>query len=86
MSRAATALISQERDGYFSVNTCIMRRSLVLTDEIARHPFRASLPAHVRTNEYENPAESLWRLTQDDVRGFASTYIATFAAVLAFII
>ncbi|WP_427965166.1 hypothetical protein [Altererythrobacter sp.] len=63
-----------------------MRRSLVLTDEAARHPFRASLPAHIRSNEYENPAESLWRLTQDDVRGFASVYIATFAAVLAFIV
>lgn len=25
-----------------------MRRSLVLTDERARHPFRASLPPHVR--------------------------------------
>ena len=62
-----------------------MRRSLVLTTEGARHPFLASLPAHVRSSEYENPAESLWRLTQEDVRGFASTYIATFAAVLVFI-
>jgi hypothetical protein len=62
-----------------------MRRSLVLTDEAARHPFRASLPAHVRSNEYENPAESLWRLTQEDVRGFATTYLAVFAAVLVFI-
>ena len=62
-----------------------MRRTLVLTDESARHPFRASLPAHVRSHEYENPAESLWRLTQDDVRGFATVYIATFAAVLVFI-
>ncbi|SMQ73925.1 hypothetical protein SAMN06297468_2364 [Altererythrobacter xiamenensis] len=63
-----------------------MRRSLVLKTEAARHPFLASLPAHVRTREYENPAESLWRLTQQDVRGFASTYIAAFAAVLVFIV
>lgn len=61
-----------------------MRRSLVLTDERSRHPFRSSLPAHIRTNEYEAPAESLWRLTQEDVRGFASTYVAVFAAVLVF--
>lgn len=26
-----------------------------------------------------------WRLTASDVRGFATTYFATFAAVLAFI-
>lgn len=62
-----------------------MRRSLVLTDETSRHPFRASLPAHVRSREYENPAESLWRLTQEDVRGFASTYLACFVAALVFI-
>jgi len=63
-----------------------MRRSLVLTDETARHWFRASLPPHVRSNEYAAPAESLWRLTKDDVRGFVSAYLATFAAVLVFIV
>jgi hypothetical protein len=62
------------------------RRSLVLTDECARHPFRASLPPHVRTQLHDIPAERLWRLTADDVRGVASTYVAVFAAVLAFII
>ncbi len=62
-----------------------MRRALVLTDEQSRHPFRAILPSRVRSNEYEAPAESLWKLTQDDVRGFASTYIAVFAAVIVFI-
>ena len=62
-----------------------MRRALVLTDEVARHPFRATLPPHVRSNEYEAPAEVLWRLTRDDVRGFATTYFAAFAAVLVFI-
>ncbi len=62
-----------------------MRRALVLTDEVTRHPFRASLPAHIRSREYENPAESLWRLTQQDVRGFVSTYLACFAAALVFI-
>lgn len=61
------------------------RRSLVLTDEGARHPFRASLPPHVRGELHSIPAESLWRLTVDDVRGVASTYVATMAAVLVFI-
>ena len=63
-----------------------MRRSLVQTDETARHWFRATLPPHVRSDEYAAPAESLWRLTRDDVRGFVSTYLAAFAAILVFIL
>ncbi len=62
------------------------RRSLVLTDESARHRYRASLPPHVRRDLLPIPAESLWRLTMADVRGAASTYVATTAAVLAFIL
>jgi hypothetical protein len=62
-----------------------MKRALVLTDEQARHPFRASLAAHVRSNEYEAPAEVLWKLTRDDVRGFATVYFSVFAAVLVFV-
>ena len=62
------------------------RRALVLTDETAQHPFRATLPPHIAKNLIPIPAEDLWRLTANDVRGFASTYIATTAAVLAFII
>ena len=61
------------------------RRSLVLTDESARHPYRATLPPSVRGELHDIPAESLWRLTMDDVRGVASTYVATMAAVLVFI-
>lgn len=61
------------------------RRGLVLSDESARHPFRATLPPSVREDLHDIPAESLWRLTADDVRGFASTYFAVFAAVLVFI-
>ncbi|KPQ31883.1 MAG: hypothetical protein HLUCCX21_02965 [Porphyrobacter sp. HL-46] len=63
-----------------------MRRSLVLTEESARHWFRASLPPHVKRDLIPIPAEALWRLTLDDVRGFASVYVAATAAVLAFII
>lgn len=62
-----------------------MKRALVLTDEQARHPFRASLPAHVPSNEYEAPAEVLWKLTCDDVRGFATVYFSVFVAVLVFV-
>ncbi|MDP5104070.1 MAG: hypothetical protein NWP98_09100 [Erythrobacter sp.] len=62
------------------------RRSLVLTDESARHPLRALLPPHVKRDLIPIPAESLWRLTMADVRGVASTYVATTAAILAFIL
>jgi len=64
-----------------------MRRSVVLTDESARHPFRASLPPHVR----RLPADEVeprvpWRERMaDDVRGFAQTYFACLLAVTAFI-
>jgi len=62
------------------------RRNLVLTDESARHPFRASLPPHLKREIHDIPAESLWRLTMDDARGFASVYVAATAAILAFIV
>jgi hypothetical protein len=63
-----------------------MRRSLVLTDESARHWFRASLPPHVKRDLFPIPAEDLWHLTLADVRGFASVYVAATAAILTFII
>jgi hypothetical protein len=63
-----------------------MRRSLVLTDDSARHWFRASLPPHVKRDLIPIPAEALWRLTMADVRGVASTYIAATAAILVFIL
>lgn len=63
-----------------------MRRALVLTDESARHPFRAALPRHLRREPDSQPRTIDWRLTGSDVRGFATAYFATFAAALAFII
>ena len=63
-----------------------MRRSLVLTDETARHPFRASLPPHARKLEERQSPQPSWRLTASDVRGVATTYFATFAATLAFLV
>lgn len=63
-----------------------MRRTLVLTDESASHPFLRLLPPHVR---HGPPAESgetdRWRISRDDVRGFATVYFAVFAAALVFI-
>lgn len=64
-----------------------MRRALVLTNESARHPFRASLPPHVcSADPVEIHADKPdWKLTTSDMRGFATVYFATFAAALAFI-
>lgn len=64
-----------------------MRRSLVLTDELARHPFRASLPPHVRrlgADEIEPRVPWRERMLAD-VRGFAQAYCACFLAITAFI-
>jgi hypothetical protein len=61
-----------------------MRRSLVLTNESARHPFRASLPPHVCEVRIE--ARVPWRETLwHDARGFAQTYCACLLAVSAFL-
>jgi hypothetical protein len=55
-----------------------MRRSLVLVDEIARHPFLQSLPPHVRQGREprraRKPAEGLLR----DLRFFLMAYCACF--------
>lgn len=64
----------------------MVRRALVLTDETARHPFRASLPPHVRDETISERRTTDWRLTTSDVRGFATSYLASFAAVFAFIL
>ena len=68
-----------------------MRRSLVLTTESARHPFRASLPPHalMRANEVEPMAP--WRkrialgLSRQDLETVAATYAAGFLATITFI-
>ena len=50
-----------------------MRRYLVLTDEIRRHPFLAGLPPHAR------------RVGAEDVRQFLMAYCACLLAVATFI-
>ena len=64
-----------------------MRRSLVLTQEAARHPFRASLPPHWREARHEAAEPRVpWREQLfADVRGFAQAYCACFLAVAVFI-
>ena len=62
------------------------RRYLVLTDEAARHPFRASLPPHVREPLSEAPVPiGSWRLSRQDWRQFLTTWCAGFLAVTTFI-
>ena len=64
-----------------------MRRSLVLTDEAARHPFRASLPPHWRGDAREDavPSRMPWRVTAGDAREFLLAYGAFFTATMAYI-
>jgi hypothetical protein len=70
----------------------MQRRALVLTDDAAGHPFRRSLPLHVRTQplgEDVQQANSLaklrWKMTGGDWQGFLQTYCASFVAISIFI-
>lgn len=75
-------------NSYQTVNMRAMRRSLVLTDESARHPFRISLPPHVlaRAGEIEHAVHWTKRLglTRKDAQTIAATYTAGFLATTAF--
>jgi len=62
-----------------------MRRSLVLTDESARHPFLANLPPHVRLGIQPVPVRPDRAISKEDLRGFFGAYIACLVAVLIFI-
>ena len=64
-----------------------MRRALVLSNEASRHWMRRGLPQRRRMFADVPQGEVVdWKLTANDVRGVATTYFATVAAVLAFII
>jgi len=73
-------------NGYEFVKPMRMRRHLVLGGRTARHPFLASLG---RARDPLPVAPTGWgdtlRLTRDDVRGFATSYVACLVAVAAFI-
>lgn len=81
-----TGAIGNLRNGYEFVKPMRMRRHLVLSGQTARHPFLAGL----RYDREPLPAAPTgWgdalRLTRDDVRGFATSYVACLVAVAAFI-
>ena len=62
-----------------------MRRSLVLTDEMARHPFLASLAPHIRRSEAAAAKLKLRPGWMQDLREFLMAYCACFIAVSLFI-
>jgi hypothetical protein len=62
------------------------RRSLVLTNEAARHPFRASLPVAVALPQRGPRARLSWlRFSGSDARDFLTAFAATFVVVSVFI-
>lgn len=63
-----------------------MRRSLVLTDDLARHPFRASLPRYVPRGLPAVPVPASHRPFVESLRDFLLAYCACFLAVSAFIL
>lgn len=61
------------------------RRSLVLTDETARHPFRARLAPHIRAGAQPTAISRNRWFTLVDVREFLMAYCACFLAVSLYI-
>lgn len=57
-----------------------MRRSLVLVDETARHPFLRNLPPHVRTARAPLPRAPKRDTWLDSLRQFLLAYCACFIA------
>lgn len=62
-----------------------MRRSLVLSDETARHPFLASLPPHIRKGAEPLAIKRRKPFGLADLKLFLSAYCACFVAVSLFI-
>ncbi|MFM5923956.1 MAG: hypothetical protein ACKOPG_07210 [Novosphingobium sp.] len=62
-----------------------MRRSLVITDETARHPFLATLPPHVRSQVQAVRPRGRFAFSMDDLREFLLAYCACFLAVSLYI-
>jgi len=62
-----------------------MRRSLVLTDEKARHPFLASLAPHVRSGAQPRAIVRSRPSWLNDLRDFLASYCACFLAVSLYI-
>lgn len=62
-----------------------MRRSLVLTDEAARHPFRASLMVRPELRRDRMVRSTRWSWAQNDWLGFLGAYVACLVGALVFI-
>ena len=62
-----------------------MRRTLVLTDEQARHPFLASLAPHIRRGEEPLAMPRARPAWMQDLRDFLLAYCACFIAVSLYI-
>jgi hypothetical protein len=68
----------------------MMRRTLVLTDETARHGFLTDLPPHVRDQHTDAPLPDKQgragpAVTAGDVREFLMAYCACLVAATAFL-
>lgn len=61
------------------------RRSLVLTDETSRHPFRAHLAPHVLHGGKPVAIQRKGWFSMDDLRDFLLAYCACFLAVSLYI-
>jgi hypothetical protein len=62
------------------------RRALVLVDETAQHPFRQSLPPHVRKGAAKLSRKWSWpRIELNDWKSFFGAYCAAFIVVSLFI-
>ena len=70
------------------VTILLMRRSLVLTNEVARHPFRMSLPQNVfrvaRENE-EDARKAARHADDQDWKLFLLSFTAFFTVACSFI-
>ncbi|MEQ1494402.1 MAG: hypothetical protein ABL912_01390 [Novosphingobium sp.] len=60
------------------------RKTLVATDDTARHPFLAGLPPHIRRGAAQSAIKRP-RFELDDLRDFLLAYCACFIAVSLFI-
>ena len=62
-----------------------MRRSLVLTNESARHPFRASLPVRPDLQRDVMVRRTRWSFGRSDWLSFLGAYVVCLSGALVFI-
>ena len=62
-----------------------MRRSLVLTNESARHPFRASLVVRPDLRRDRMISSTRWSWAKNDWMGFLGAYVVCLVGAIVFI-